>query len=308
MGREEREKTKARQELLKNGSVIKEAMIMRGKALKVERASKLLELEKRRSEADAIKAEKDKIKDEMEALENEALSIYREMEEKEKIKQDELDKQEAENTFKSYDNNGDGTVDIPEIQANLDFDKDNDGVVSEHEALYFLDDKESVDLDYFKSTSWARIKSQLMMKSGVFFPPEEIHEDESETQLENNDGEEEEDEAGEGDIEGQKDEARQQEIQYDPHTQQLIDQANQARNELSEAERVVREIENEIKDLKEVESREYGTSEEFASLSGECFNYEDREYIYKLCPFERASQQPKDGGSETRYVLLIKSS
>lgn len=301
MGREEREKTKAQQELFKKGGLIKNEMIIRGKALKLERGSKLLELEKRRSEADAIKIEKEKIKDEVEALENDALSVYREMEERDKAKQEELNNQEAENSFSSYDNNNDGFVDIPEIQANLAFDKDKDGVVSEHEALYFLDEKESVDLEYFKSTSWAKIKPQLMMKDGVFSPPEE-HEEERETdEAENNDEEEEEEETGEGEIEDQhQEEPRRDDIQYDPQTQQLIDQANQARNELSEAERVIREIEHEIKDLKEIESREYGISEEFAPLSGECFEYEDREYIYRLCPFDRASQQPKNGGSETR--------
>lgn len=301
MGREEREKTKARQELLKKGSVIKHEMINRGKLLKVERAAKILELEKRRSEAEAMANEKEKIKNEVEALENEALSVYREMEERDKEKQDELNNQEAENTFRSYDSNGDGIVDIPEIKAIQAFDKDNDGVVSDHEALYFLDDKKNVDLEYFKANSWARLKPQLMMKDGVFSPPE-VHEAEHEADIDENNEEEdeEEEETGEGDIEEQQEETRQEEVQYDPQTQQLIDQANQARNDMSEAERVVKEIQNEIKDLTDLESREYGHSEEFASLSGECFDFADREYIYKLCPFERASQQPKDGGSETR--------
>lgn len=299
MGREETEKTRARQELLKKGGLIKSEMVMRGKALKVERGAKLLELEKRKSEAEAIKVEKDKIKNEVEALENEALSVYREMEEKEKAQQDELSNQEAENAFVSYDSNGDGVVDIPEIQAHLVFDKDKDGVVSEHEALYFLDEKENVDLENFKINAWPRVKPQLMMKDGVFSAPED-QEEEHEPETEQEEEEEEQEETGEGDVEEQHQEPTHQDIQYDPQTQALIDEANQARNELSEAERIIREIENEIKDLTDIEGREYGASEEFASLSGECFEYEDREYIYKLCPFERATQQPKNGGSDTR--------
>lgn len=301
MGREEREKTKARQELLKKGSLIKNEMIVRGKALKVERGSKLLELDKRKSEAEAIKAEKDKIKNEVEALENDALSVYREIEEQEKIRQEELNNQEAENTFKSYDTNGDGIVDIPEIQSLLAFDKDNDGVVSEDEAMYFLNEKDKVDLENFKSDSWHKIKSQIMVKDGVFSTSDNQNDDDIESVVENREDDEEEEETGEGDVEEQhEEEPRPNEVQYDSQTQQLIDQANQARNELSEAERVIRELENEIKDLSDVDNREYGLSEEFASLIGECFDFEDREYIYKLCPFERASQQPKDGGSETR--------
>lgn len=305
MGREEREKTKARQELLKKGGLVKNEMIMRGKALKLERAAKVLELEKRKSEADAIKDEKDKIKREIESLEFDALAVYREMEEKEKAKQEEASNLEAENTFSSFDSNLDGVVDIPEIQAHLAFDKDKDGVVSDEEALYFLDSHETVDLENFKTNSWPKIKSQFMVNEGVFTSPDEEHETETEPEHEEDrehEEEEDEDETGEGDVEEQQrePESHREEVQYDSHTQQLIDQANQARNELSEAERIIREIDNEIKDLKDVESREYGPSEEFSPLAGECFEYEDREYVYKLCPFERASQQPKNGGSETR--------
>uniref|UniRef100_T1GFT6 EF-hand domain-containing protein n=1 Tax=Megaselia scalaris TaxID=36166 RepID=T1GFT6_MEGSC len=177
-GREEREKTKARQELLKKGGLIKQEMVTRGKALKVERDTKLLELEKRQSEAQAIKDEKEKIKNEIEKHEQDALSVYREMEEQEKIREEEISIKEAENAFSSYDSNGDGFVDIPEIQSQLAFDKDRDGVVSEEEAFYFLDNKERADLETFKSAPWSNIKSQLLINDGVFTPPEETHEEE----------------------------------------------------------------------------------------------------------------------------------
>lgn len=87
---------------------------------------------------------------------------------------------------------------------------------------------------------------------------------------------------------------------YDPETQRLIDEANEARNQYSDAEREFREIENELTKIQESMQKDFGPNEEFAPLNGECFNYEDREYIYKVCPFDKAIQSPKNGGAETR--------
>ena len=89
-------------------------------------------------------------------------------------------------------------------------------------------------------------------------------------------------------------------LQYDPETQALVDAANSARNLFDEAERRLREIEREVRKLEESDSKDYGLDEEFQPLEGHCFDYTDREYTYRLCPFDNASQRPKQGGSETR--------
>lgn len=89
-------------------------------------------------------------------------------------------------------------------------------------------------------------------------------------------------------------------VEYDPETQQLIETANAARNDFNVADRELREIDTQLNSVRETVDKDLGAEEEYAALVGDCFNYEDREYVYKLCPFDRAVQQPKSGGSETR--------
>lgn len=54
---------------------------------------------------------------------------------------------------------------------------------------------------------------------------------------------------------------------------------------------------------------DYGKDKEYAILRDNCYEYTDREYTYKLCPFASASQRPKAGGHETNlgyfWILLF---
>lgn len=119
---------------------------------------------------------------------------------------------------------------------------------------------------------------------------------EHEEEGEDIDGEEEEGIAEE--EAGHEKEAEEPTVQYDEETQALVDEATGARERFQEAEKAVSELQSEIRQLEEKLDRDYGPEEEFASLDGECFEYADLEYIYKLCLYDKASQRSKSGGSD----------
>lgn len=248
-------------------------------------------------------------------------------------------REEAEETFRKYDSNQNQLVEIVEMQTRIVFDRNRDGAVTVEEAKYFLEEHDQVDLETFVSLCWPKIKPFLMMDSGLFKPPSDVDEldregEPEEADLQNEDDdrrydldssepahlyneeeeegteldreEEEEDdegldepEVGEGQVQTEQPEEPPK-IEYDPETAELIRKANEARNQHTEADRHVREIDQEMRNIEDALNKDYGRDEEFAPLNGECINFEDREYVYKLCPFDKAIQQPKHGGAETR--------
>lgn len=239
---------------------------------------------------------------------------------------------EAEEKFRLFDSNADGVLEISEITTRVQFDSNRDGQVDEDEAKYFMDQHDQVDLETFITLCWPRMKPYLMLDAGLFKPPakatvevvgdaqEVEHEhldehDESEmTELQNESDDvetfdEDEEETGEGEIEqldttgSPSPSATPSEPEYDEETKRLIDEATHARDEFDAAQRELSDLEAEKRQIDELLNKDYGPNEEFAILNGECFEYEDREYIYKLCPFDRAVQKPKDG-SETRYLNI----
>jgi len=86
---------------------------------------------------------------------------------------------------------------------------------------------------------------------------------------------------------------------YDDETKALINVADEARRLYNAADRKLKDFEKEITDIKSYMDLDMGPEQEFSALKDQCFEYTDREYTYKLCPFEKCTQRPKSGGIET---------
>lgn len=328
MGSADRIRERQQAELLKSGNQIRIEMAQKGRKQKEEQKIRMSELEKARQQAEQLKEEKYKMKSDAEVSENAALDVYRQAENEDKKQKEELEAQanrkEAEETFKKFDSNSNGKLEIIELQTRIVFDKDRNGVVDLEEARYFLDENDELDLESFFTLAWPRIKPYLMLDSGLFKPPrkegEPVEDDEDEdgmepaddgnheeAELQNDEDEnhpdddtEYDEEAGEGEVQQDSELPLEAQPQYDEETQKLILEANEARNQYSVADREFREIDKELNDIRGALEKDFGPDEEFAPLNGECFSHEDREYVYKLCPFDKAVQQPRNGGAETR--------
>ena len=90
------------------------------------------------------------------------------------------------------------------------------------------------------------------------------------------------------------------EARYDDKTRSLIASADAARREYEDVERRLRDLDRDINKLKEGMEKDYGEQGEYMVLAGQCFEYTDNEYTYKMCPFDSCSQRNKNGGVETR--------
>jgi len=139
----------------------------------------------------------------------------------------------------------------------------------------------------------------MMTPDPQHYEDEDYHEeDEDSEDYDVNDHDDDDDELE--DTARDKVENTQEAPKYDEATQELINKAEAARKEFNDADREFRDVEREIKNLKDILEKDYGSESEFLVLQGQCFEYTDNEYKYKMCPFDHCSQRGKHGGSETR--------
>ena len=172
----------------------------------------------------------------------------------------------AMNMFKEMDKNQDELVTMDEVQQYTDLDIDGDGNVAEDEVVQAVGE-------------WADMTFADFQEKGYDAVVDKIDFGEKVPSIDDSDMD--------------------YTTEYDDETNQLIEAANKARDEYSQAEDRKRKLTQEMDDAKKYLEGDFGLQKEFAPLHGQCYEYTDREYVYKFCPFDKVSQKSKSGGRET---------
>lgn len=326
LGQQMREEAVKQHQLLLEGHKVYGEYCVRGQQAITEKQARLVDLEKEKGGIEAKRADLEAVKSEAEKTEKEAKDVHKQQWEAQKEKlMEEKKKIAALEAFEELDSDQNNLVSIQEIQSHAEFDIDSNGEVSSDEAKEYLEEHDEIDFDDFLAKVWDNINQIYRKPGSEKVEPPEAKEELTTPTPEASDGGDDDDE-GEGSDEGEgneDDEAdddkedeqvpqhddKKKEVKpedqdlpmpdYDEPTKRLIEVADAARDEFNSADSKYRSIENEISEIKKLFEFDLGPNNEFFALKGQCFDFTDREYVYSLCPFERASQRSKHGGSET---------
>ncbi|KAM9493381.1 glucosidase 2 subunit beta [Clarias gariepinus] len=324
LGRKEREVLQKMAEITKEGFLLKQQLIQEAKKTQQEKQKKLADLQDSKKELEDKVEDMRTIKETAEQPEKEAKERHlKAWEEQKAAISKEKDKAKMAEAFLELDDDADGFVSVAELQTHTELDSDSDGTFTETEAQGLLGGVDQVDTGTFENL-WSNIKDKYISESQPKEPapvetPTEVskepivdnepepYPDDDEVPDDDDEDTDEDDDYPEEDIDKapssvktpEKTEEEDTMPPYDVETQALIDVAQRARDGFEESERAMREVEDQIKNIEKELSFDFGPSSEFAYLYSQCYELSTSEYIYRLCPFNRVSQKPKYGGSET---------
>ncbi|CAB1341811.1 unnamed protein product [Coregonus sp. 'balchen'] len=296
LGRKERESLQIMAEITKEGFMLKQQLIHEAKRGQEDKQGKLTELQGSKKgleeKVEALRTVKETAEDPEKEAKERHLKAW---EEQKEVIRMEKDKARMAAAFLELDDDADGYVSVAELQSHLELDPDSDGSLTETETQGLLGGADKVDTSTFESV-WSGIKDKYLSEDYAG-DEEDVEDDE-----EDGDHEEEEEEEKVPPTVPTPEKREDDEVSmppYDAETQSLIDAAQKARDDFDEAERALREVDDQMKNLEKEIGFDFGPSAEFAYLYSQCYELSTSEYIYRLCPFNRVSQKPKFGGSET---------
>uniref|UniRef100_A0A3Q1HS52 Glucosidase 2 subunit beta n=1 Tax=Acanthochromis polyacanthus TaxID=80966 RepID=A0A3Q1HS52_9TELE len=322
LGRKEREELVKMAEIAKEGFQLKQQLIHEAKRGLEDKKAKLSEIQSSKKDLEAKVEALRTVKETAEQPEKEAKGRHMQAWEQKAIARKEKDKAKMTEVFLELDDDADG-VSVAELLSHSELDPDLDSSFTEAEAQVLMGGEDKVDPASFEAV-WNNIKEKYLSESNADIPAP-VETAQEETPVSDNDSdqypeddipeeEEEDDEEDEDDDQDESDykvpptertkEKKDDDDEgtmppYDQETQNLID-AQKARDEFDEAERALREVDDQINLEKEI-SFDFGPSAEFGYLYSQCYEL-TTSYIYRLCPFNRVSQKPKYGGSETNLT------
>lgn len=231
------------------------------------------------------------------------------------------ERQRAERVFTELDADSDGRIGLADLQIHPEFDVNSDGGVTLDELRQYTEGLEEADFAAFQEKIWPNIKT-IFKSLNEKKPPAE---DQS-AASKDSDGA-----AAAAATGGSEDDATDKEMDealgeaapspppppassstdaddelatmpdYPAEVQELIAKANEARDAFNKANDESSRLATEKSDLERLVERDYGPASAFFPMadSGECAEYADNEYTYKLCPFKESLQVQKASGSST---------
>ncbi|GFW75413.1 glucosidase 2 subunit beta [Trichonephila clavipes] len=84
---------------------------------------------------------------------------------------------------------------------------------------------------------------------------------------------------------------------------EIVKDAALARKDFADADKLYRDIQAEIWHLKRKLDADFGEEDEFLVLETQCFEFSEKRYLYRLCPFDKVIQVVKVSNEETLIGL-----
>eukprot|EP00730_Choanoeca_flexa_P012721 TRINITY_DN4556_c0_g1_i2.p1 TRINITY_DN4556_c0_g1~~TRINITY_DN4556_c0_g1_i2.p1 ORF type:complete len:471 (+),score=148.40 TRINITY_DN4556_c0_g1_i2:28-1440(+) len=269
-GEQARAAARAAHELRTEGYKKRLELQANGQAQHQDREARLATLE---SEISRLQSEYDTLKAEKEAAELPERDAKDAFDKQWEETKQQRSAQAHADTFATLDKDGNQVLTVDDLVHFTQLDADEDGAVSPEEAGDILDidgdgalneTESAMDLEQFKEHAYDTVLDQMPDVEGVV-------------------------RAEHGDK-----------PDYDEDIKALITAADEARSKYTEVESNKRNLEDEKAKVTKHIGADVGADKEFASMVDQCYELVDREYKYRLCMFDRITQEPKNGGRQTR--------
>ncbi|KHN79271.1 Glucosidase 2 subunit beta [Toxocara canis] len=332
MGAKWREEIQRRAAVAQKGYAKRLELANEGSKIKAEKEKSIDGLRKERNELLPKRDEAEGKKKEIEEKEREAKDRHHKAWEEER---DQKKQAKVIALFGTLDVNSDQKITLDEMKTFKEFDSDNNGEVSDDEAKDYLSGVEESDLEHFKMKVYETIE-MLFPDPDDEKKTEKVEGDTEKAEIK--DKQSDSATPGENEMSGAEDKGRELEElaelegepldgehatalpppppppvhsspsqlhlkdsmpDYDDATKKLMEEADEARKVYNEISDRIRDLDSSIRDAESYLNGDFGVDSAWAPLKGKWLEFDDSQYTYKLCLFDRAVQKEKSGHLET---------